>query len=132
MENFIVCAVLTYADIKLNHTSIIIFQDLNNAMGFLQQISNSLIFFSASNKYSFVLINLFQPSVAFHIKTSHLICKANQMTGIYTKCKTVLEWVDWSFCNNTLRESENPISTPEYLQQWCVARFGTICRILKT
>ena len=30
--------------------------------------------------------NPFQPSVAFHIETSHLICTANQMTGFYVKC----------------------------------------------
>ena len=31
-------------------------------------------------------VNPFQPNVAFHIKTSHLTCKANQMTGFYLKC----------------------------------------------
>ena len=40
------------------------------------------------------LFNPFQPSVAFHIETSHLICTANQMTGFYLECKTGLKWVN--------------------------------------
>ena len=45
----------------------------------------------------------FQPGVAFHIKTihliafhietSHLICSANQMTGFYMKHNAGLSWV---------------------------------------
>ena len=49
---------------------------------------------------SFSQINPFQPSVAFHIETSHWICNANhwicnanQMTGFYMKCSTGLKWV---------------------------------------
>ena len=34
--------------------------------------------------------NPFQPIVAFHIETSHLICIANQMTGFYMKYNTGL------------------------------------------
>ena len=30
-------------------------------------------------------LNLLQPSVVFHIETSHLICKANQMTDFHMK-----------------------------------------------
>ena len=41
--------------------------------------------------------NPFQPSVAFHIETSHLICIANQMTGSYMECNTGLEWVSVHF-----------------------------------
>ena len=40
------------------------------------------------------MVNPFQPSVAFHIETSHLISKANQMTGFYVKCNTGLKWVN--------------------------------------
>ena len=36
---------------------------------------------------------LFQPNVAFHIETSHLICSANQITGFYMKCNTGLKGV---------------------------------------
>ena len=36
--------------------------------------------------------NPFQPSVAFHIKTSHLIFNANQMTGFFMKWNTGLKW----------------------------------------
>ena len=41
--------------------------------------------------------NPFQPSVAFHIKTSHLICSPNEMAGFYMKCNTRLKsiWVWW-------------------------------------
>ena len=38
-------------------------------------------------------INPFQPSVAFHIETSHFICTENQMTGFYMKCNIGLNWV---------------------------------------
>ena len=34
-----------------------------------------------------------QPSVAFHIETSHLFCSAKQKTGFYMKCNIVLNWV---------------------------------------
>ena len=39
--------------------------------------------------------NQFKPSVAFYRETSHLICSANQTTGFYMKCNTVLERVKW-------------------------------------
>ena len=41
-----------------------------------------------------IKLNPFQPSVAFHIETSHLICSVKQMTGCYTKRKTGLKWVN--------------------------------------
>ena len=34
-----------------------------------------------------------QPSVAFHIETSHLLCRKKQMAGFYMKRNTGLEWV---------------------------------------
>ena len=37
--------------------------------------------------------NLFQPTVAIHIVTSHLICSASQLTGFYVKCKSGLKWI---------------------------------------
>ena len=37
-------------------------------------------------------INLFQPSFAFLMETSHLIWAANQMTGFHLKCNTGLKW----------------------------------------
>ena len=36
-------------------------------------------------------INPFQCSVAFHIETSHLVCRAKQMTGVHVACKTGLK-----------------------------------------
>ena len=40
------------------------------------------------------LFNPFQPSVLFHVETSHLLCIAKQMTGFYMKCSTRLKWVN--------------------------------------
>ena len=39
-------------------------------------------------------VSPFQPSVAFHLEISHLICTANQVTGFYMKCNTGLKWVN--------------------------------------
>ena len=58
-----------------------------------------LIFFLRMEHQAFqcfsILVNLkeFQPSVLFHIETSHLFCTANQMTDFYTKCNTGPKWV---------------------------------------
>ena len=41
-----------------------------------------------------LLINPFQPSVAFWIETSHLICRAKQMTDFCMKRYTRLKWVN--------------------------------------
>ena len=44
-----------------------------------------------SPEYAFVehiLLTPFQPSVAFHIETSCLICSTNQITGSYMKCNS--------------------------------------------
>ena len=38
-------------------------------------------------------VNPFQPSVAFHIETSHLNCITNQKAGFYMNCITGLELV---------------------------------------
>ena len=38
-------------------------------------------------------VNPFQPSVAFHIETSHLNCITNQMAGFYMNCITGMELV---------------------------------------
>ena len=42
----------------------------------------------ATNRY-----NPCQSSVKFYIKTSHLICTVNQMTGFYMKWNTELKWI---------------------------------------
>ena len=47
----------------------------------------------ASYNMSGMSVLTLQPSVAFHIEISHLICQANQMTGFYMKCSTGLIWV---------------------------------------
>ena len=38
-------------------------------------------------------INSFQPSVEFHIETTHLIFEANKMTVFCMKYKTKLKWL---------------------------------------
>ena len=41
-------------------------------------------------------INPFQSSVVFHVETSHLFCRAKQMTGFYMKRNTGLECVKYT------------------------------------
>ena len=48
---------------------------------------------SKGNAFFLWSFNPFQPSVVFHIETSHLICTANQITGFYVKCNPGLKWV---------------------------------------
>ena len=38
-------------------------------------------------------LNPFQSSVAHHSENSPMIYAANQMTGFYIKCNTILKWV---------------------------------------
>ena len=56
-----------------------------------QQITQSIAYTIFPGSYA--LINPFQPSVAFHIETSYLICPANQMTGFCMKCNSGLRGV---------------------------------------
>ena len=44
--------------------------------------------------YFFEILNPFQPSIAFHIETSHFISTTNQITGFFNKCNNVLKWVN--------------------------------------
>ena len=39
-------------------------------------------------------LNPFQPSAAFYVEISHLICTANEMTGFCMTCKTLLRLVN--------------------------------------
>ena len=39
-------------------------------------------------------INPFQSTVAFHIETSRLFYRANQMVGFYMKRNTGLKWIN--------------------------------------
>ena len=49
--------------------------------------------------FSIQYINPFQPSVAFHMETSHLISIANQMTGFYIECNWInlVKWINLVF-----------------------------------
>ena len=44
--------------------------------------------------YCTCLVNPFQPCVAFHTETSHLVRRGEQMTGFYMKRDTRLKWVN--------------------------------------
>ena len=46
-------------------------------------------------------VDPFQPSVLFHIETSHLIFSTKQMTGFYMKYNIVLRWSRQSQVANT-------------------------------
>ena len=50
--------------------------------------------------------NSFQPIVAFHIESSHLIWTANQMTSLCMKCNTGLKWFELSIYEFTYRYFE--------------------------
>ena len=49
--------------------------------------------------------NSSQFSVAFHIETSHLACKANEVSGFYMKGNTRLKWVKYTFTNKVFNEN---------------------------
>ena len=52
--------------------------------------------------------NRIQPSVGFHMETSHLIFTANQITGFHMECNTGLKWVKvciWQFQTILFRRS---------------------------
>ena len=51
-----------------------------------------------SNKKQTTCFNLFQPRVVFHIETSHLFCRAKQLTGFYMKSNTRLKRVNLYPC----------------------------------
>ena len=44
-------------------------------------------------------VDPFQPSVAFHIETSQLFCRAKRMTDFYMECNTELKWINAVFDN---------------------------------
>ena len=65
-------------------------------------------------------VNPSQPSVAFHIETSLLICNTNQMPGSYMKCNTGLRLVkDLSASKYSANLSEliNFYSPPEIIRK---------------
>ena len=54
------------------------------------------IYFHLYSLFSTILyrvLNPFQPRVALHIETSHLMCITNQITGLYMKCNAKLNWL---------------------------------------
>lgn len=64
-----------------------------SSMFYVKCLTGSWIHFWACNWSYKPNINPFQPSVAFLIKTSHLICIANQMTALYKDCSTGMKRV---------------------------------------
>ena len=63
-----------------------------------QSLGKRTLFISKKTTVNLLTCNLnpFQPSVTFHIKTSHLFCRATQMIGFYMQCNTRLKWVKLS------------------------------------
>ena len=57
---------------------------------------------------------LFQPSFAFHIETSRLICTANQVTGFYMKCNTGLKWVKRRLFQCMVPKTMNLVKTVDF------------------
>ena len=60
------------------------------------------------------VLNPLQPSVAFHIETSHLICTTNQISGFYIKCNAGLKWVNSQEIHHKNKLSEILIDRQTY------------------
>ena len=68
-----------------------------------------------------MLFNAFQLRSAFHMKTNHLICTANQMTSFHMKYTNELKWaklqlilsINRIFIQQTLTCSKSTIGTLE-------------------
>ena len=66
----------------------------------LKYFTNTFLTFSDNKSVTISsFINPCQSSVAFHIKSSLLIC--NQMTGFYVECNFGLKWIKQVFSNNS-------------------------------
>ena len=78
-------------------------------------------------------VNPFQPSVAFHIETSHLICNANQMTGFYIECNTGLKWLNgfrvFDILRSSLKRDSLLTLSIENKSQVCFEYFGAAIKI---
>ena len=55
------------------------------------------------------VFNLFQPIVAFHKETSHLLYRAKKMTVFYMKHNIGLKWVYLVLCWNQTRQTETVV-----------------------
>ena len=47
-------------------------------------------------------LKLISAQCCFDVETSHLFCRARQMTGFYIKCNTGMKWVKWVYKLNAL------------------------------
>ena len=88
------------------------------------------------------VIDTFQPSVTFHIDTSHLISNANQMTDFYIKCNTGLKWfnIGWpqgtklALGSNKTCEKKNSLSRLKkkgFFTQTSLIEMFQICYLLQ-
>ena len=57
------------------------------------KLNNEMKNYSLLETLRTIHFNSFQRGLEFHIKTSHLICIANLMTGFYMKYITVPKWL---------------------------------------
>ena len=92
---------------QLKSFRIIVGLGMNEKVCLNQQASlPQYLIFQFSVSTGIGMINPFQPSVAFHIETSHLFCVGKKMTGFYMKCNTGLKQVN-PFCANICKVLEN-------------------------
>ena len=79
-------------------------------VAFTEEIRNEKLHFLCSGRIHRVLVppilenewnyfSLFQPRVAYHTETSHLIYRAKQITSFYMKRNNGLKWV-YNFSTN--------------------------------
>ena len=70
------------------------------------------VFYVSASHFPCLLVSIcfnpFQPSAAFHIETSHLFCKAKQVTSFYMKHNTGMKWVN--LCDSDICEQYSKYS----------------------
>ena len=74
-----------------------------------------------------VLFNPFQPSIAFHIETSDLLCFAKQKIGFYMKCNTDLKYFN-TFQYSTINWKKRTEAFADVFRKRCSLKFLNIHR----
>ena len=74
-----------------------------------------------------VLFNPFQPSIAFHIETSDLLCFAKQKIGFYMKCNTDLKYFN-AFQYSTINWKKRAEAFADVFRKRCSLKFLNIHR----
>ena len=77
---------------EITPTSVVLLQELDRFNVLIKKMFTTLMNLQrVSNQKVKLPFDSFQPSVVFHIETSHLFCSAKQMTGFYMKHNTWLK-----------------------------------------